>query len=228
MLNKIGENIWTVEGDAVPFFGLPYTTRMTLIRLASGDLWVHSPLKISEDLMREMLSLGKVKYIVSPNKLHHLFIPDWIRAFPEAICYAPPGLVKKRSDIKFGKELGMLPEAQWSNEINQTIFKGSPAMQEVVFFHSRSKTLILADLIENFKPDSFNSWQRILARMTGILSPDGKTPVDWRLSFTFGKKEARKSLSIIMGWEPDIIVISHGECILENGVAFLKKSFLWL
>jgi hypothetical protein len=135
---------------------------------------------------------------------------------------------QKRSDIKFGKELGNRPEAEWSNEINQTIFKGSPAMQEVVFFHTRSRTLILADLIENFKPDSFNWWQRILARMTGILSPHGKTPVDWRLSFTFGKKEARKSLSIIMGWEPDIIVISHGECILDNGVPFLKKSFLWL
>ena len=68
----------------------------------------------------------------------------------------------------------------------------------------------------------------MLARFTGILSPQGKTPVDWRLSFTFGKKETRKSLSIIMGWKPDNIVISHGECIWENGVEFLKKSFSWV
>ena len=129
------------------------------------------------------------------------------------MCYAPPGLVKKRRDIKFSKELGMLPEVEWSNEIRQTIFKGSPAMQEVVFFHTSSKTLILTDLIENFKPGAFNWWQRILAGLTGILSPHGKTPVDWRLSFAFGKKAAKKSLSIMMAWEPDVIVISHGECM---------------
>ena len=207
---------------------MPYTTRMTLIKLASGDIWVHSPLNISQNLIKEVSALGKVKYLVSPNKLHHLFIADWIKAFPEAICYASPGLVKKRRDITFDKELGMHPEAEWSTEINQTIFKGSPALQEVVFSHSRSKTLILADLIEYFKPDSFNWWQRILARVTGILSPHGKTPIDWRLSFIGGINEARKSLSIILSWEPDVIVVSHGECILGNGVRFLQKSFLWL
>ena len=228
VLNKIGENIWTVEGDAVSFFGMPYTTRMTLIKLTTGDIWVHSPLNISQNLIKEVSALGKVKYLVSPNKLHHIFIADWMRAFPKAICYAPPGLVKKRRDITFDKELGMLPEAQWSTEIKQTIFKGSPAMQEVVFFHTSSKTLILADLIENFNPNSFNWWQRILARMTGILAPHGKTPIDWRLSFICGVNEARKSLSIILSWEPDVIVISHGECILGNGVRFLQKSFLWL
>jgi len=228
VLNKVAENIWVVDGDAVSFFGMPYTTRMTVIRLSSGELWIHSPLKISNNLIEEILALGEVKYLISPNKLHHLFIPDWMVKFPEAVCYASPGLEKKRNDIAFSKELGMLPEDEWSKEINQTIFKGSPAMQEVVFFHYSSKTLILTDLIENFTPDSFNWWQRTLARFAGIVSPHGKTPVDWRLSFAFGKKEAKKSLSIIMGWKSENIVISHGECIFGNGFEFLKKSFSWV
>ena len=112
VLNNIGENIWTVEGEAVLFFGMPYTTIMTLIKMASGDIWIHSSLKLSQDLIREVSARGNVKYLVSPNKLHHLFIADWIKAFPEAICYASPGLVKKRRDITFDKELGMHPEAE--------------------------------------------------------------------------------------------------------------------
>jgi hypothetical protein len=228
MLKNISESIWIVDGDAVPFFGMPYTTRMTVVRLQNGALWIHSPLKISNTLIEDISILGEVKYLISPNKLHHLFLVDWIQKFPHAVCYSSPGLAKKRPDINFSEILGMKPEEEWEEEIDQTIFKGSFVMEEVVFFHQSSNTLILTDLIENFKPESFNSWQRILAKLTGILSPNGKTPIDWRLSFIFGKKEAATSLAILMGWEPENIIVSHGECIFGDGLEFLKKSFLWV
>ncbi len=228
MLNKISENIWTVDGDAVSFFGMPYTTRMTLVRLQNGMLWLHSPIKISDKLLAEVSSLGNVKYLVSPNKLHHLFLDDWLQQFPNANCYAPPGLEKKRPDINYTRTLGMQSESEWVDEIDQTIFKGSFIMEEVVFFHLESKTLILTDLIENFKPESFNWWQKILAKFTGILSPNGKTPVDWRISFILGKQEAKKSFIRLMEWAPENIVVSHGECIYGSGFEFLKKSFSWI
>jgi len=136
-----------------------------------------------------------------------------MQKFPNAICYSSPGLAKKRPDINFSKNLEMQAEDEWAEEIDQTLFKGSFVMQEVVFFHRSSKTLILTDLIENFKPESFNLWQRTLAKLTGILSPNGKIPIDWRVSFIFGKKEARKSLSILMDWQPKNIIVSHGECV---------------
>jgi hypothetical protein len=228
MLKNISKNIWIIDGDAVPFFGMPYTTRTTIIRLSNGDLWIHSPLKISINLIEQITELGNVKYLIAPNKLHHLFLADWMQKFPDAICYAPPGLSKKRPDITFSKDLGMQPEKEWKEEIDQTIFKGSPAMEEVVFFHRGSNTLILTDLIENFKPESFNWWQRILAKFTGILSPHGKTPIDWRLTFVFGKKKAKQSLSILMAWKPENIIVSHGECIFGNGLGFMRKSFSWI
>lgn len=228
MLNKISDNIWTVDGDAVPFFGLPYSTRMTVIRLQNGDLWVHSPLKISNVNIGEIKALGSVKYLVSPNKLHHLFMSEWISSFSDVLSYAPPGLSKKRPDINFTIELGMAPEKNWAKEIKQTIFKGSCVMEEVVFFHEESKTLILADLIENFAPTTFSAWQRVIAKAAGIISPHGKTPIDWRLSFIGGKKEARQSLDTIISWQPENIIISHGECVFGGGVDFLKKSFSWV
>ncbi len=60
MLNKISDNIWTID-DVIPFFGMPYTTRMTLVKLQNGMLWVHSLLKISDKLLVEVSALGEVK-----------------------------------------------------------------------------------------------------------------------------------------------------------------------
>ncbi len=227
-LKEIDKNIWIYDGSTVNFYGLPYSTRMTVIRLSNGNLWIHSPEKLNEELKEELGNLGKVEHLISPNKLHHLFLPEWISAYPDAKCYASPGLIEKRQDIKFTKELSNMSEKEWVDEIEQAVFQGSPLMEEVVFFHISSKTLILTDLIENFKPTAFNWWQKPIARFTGILSPNGKTPIDWRISFLFGKAKARIALDIMLGWRPKNIVISHGECIIDNGFEFLNKSFKWV
>lgn len=227
-LKEIDKNIWIYDGSTVNFYGLPYSTRMTVIRLSNGNLWIHSPEKLNEELKEELGNLGKVEHLISPNKLHHLFLPEWISAYPDAKSYASPGLIEKRQDIKFTKELSNMSEKEWVDEIEQTVFQGSPLMEEVVFFHISSKTLILTDLIENFNPTAFNWWQKPIAWFTGILSPNGKTPIDWRISFLFGKAKARIALDIMLGWRPKNIVISHGECIIDNGFEFLNKSFKWV
>lgn len=226
---QVGNEIWRYDGSAVRFYGFPYPTRMIVIKLSNGDLWVHSPTKANKDLKQELADLGKVKHLVAPNKLHHLFLPEWIHAYPDAITYAAPGLANKRKDIQFNMALSDKPEASWADEIDQTIFKGSPAMEEVIFFHKPSSTLILTDLIENFNPDTLNQWQAMLAWFAGILSPNGKTPLDWRLTFFFGsKKQAIASLDQLLAWKPDNVVMSHGECIIGGGVEFLLSSFNWL
>ncbi len=228
MLNRIAENIWTADGGIVTFFSFPFSTRMTVVHLAEDRLWIHSPVQGDQALFSEVASLGQVCYLISPNKLHHLFLADWAEKFPTARCYAAPGIIKKRPDINFYKELGMDAEKEWAEEIDQTIFRGSPVLKEVVFFHKSSKTLILTDLIENIDPRSLNPRQRLAAKMAGILSPNGRTPIDWRLTMMFGKKEARDSFAIIDRWQPENVVLSHGECRLGGGQQFVRESFSWL
>jgi hypothetical protein len=36
--------------------------------------------------------IGPVAYIVPPNKLHHLFLPEWTNQWPYALLYAPRAL----------------------------------------------------------------------------------------------------------------------------------------
>ena len=101
-------------------------------------------------------------------------------------------------------------------------------MDEVVFFHKTSQTLILADLIENFEANWFKGWKGALAKLAGIVAPHGKAPIDFRLSFFGNKKVAREKLSRMTAWQPQNIIIAHGLCFKNNGIAELKRAFGWL
>ncbi|QSX38612.1 DUF4336 domain-containing protein [Shewanella sedimentimangrovi] len=233
-MKPFGENIWLFDGPSVPFFGLPYSTRMTVVRLNDDELWVHSPIALTPELQQQVSGLGTVTYLIAPNKLHYLFLAQWQAAFPESRLYVAPGVEHKLTRLQpppvICQQLAEMESATspWTGDIEQLIFSGSSVMQEAVFFHHPSKTLILTDLIENFPPEHFKSWQRPLARITGILAPNGRTPLDWRLSFSTRKAEARDCLGQMLAWAPEKIVLAHGLCIEKDGSHFLRRSFDWL
>ena len=228
VLEQFAQDIWVANGPPVNFYGMDYPIRMTIIKLVNGDLFVHSPISPTPEILQEVVSLGEVKFIISPNKIHHIFLGDWADIFPESFVYASPGLLNKRPELSFDGELGDVPETDWSDEIDQLIFSGSRVMDEVVFFHKASKTLILADLIENFEKHWFKGWRGILAKFAGIVAPNGKTPIDYRLSFFGNKKIAREKLGRILKWHPENIIIAHGICFKGNAMAELKRAFGWL
>ncbi|MGY4879128.1 DUF4336 domain-containing protein [Vreelandella aquamarina] len=227
-MEKLAHEIWIFDGSSVNFLGLPFSTRMTVVRLLNGELWVHSPIQLSEKIREQIAALGQVKYLIAPNHLHHLFLPEWIAAYPNAETYGTDEVIKKRSDISFTESLNNQRSWAWSLEIEQELFSGSPLMEECVFYHKRSKTLVVADLIENFSGQNFNYWQRMVAKGVGILAPNGKMPLDWRLSFIFGRSDARRHLNRLLAWKPQILVMSHGEIVKENTDEFLARSFEWL
>tara|TARA_B100000700_G_scaffold123586_1_gene138319 strand:- start:27021 stop:27716 length:696 start_codon:yes stop_codon:yes gene_type:complete len=227
-MRYIAENIWVFDGEAVKFYSLPYTTRMTVIALSSGDLWVHSSIKLEPAIQAEVEALGRVKYIIAPNRLHHLFIEQWQQAYPEALVYGTEELINKRSDLSFDGTLDNATVSPWEQEIDQLLVTGSPAMQECVFFHKPSSILIITDLIENFSPDAFPFFKRQVARLSGILAPNGKTPIDWRYSFYLNKGEIRRHIETVLSWKPEKIILAHGLIIEENAEDFLRQSFNWL
>ncbi len=227
-MKKLAHEIWIFDGESVQFLGLPFSTRMTVVRLSTGELWIHSPIKLSESITEKIDSLGPVKYLIAPNHLHHLFLSEWIAVYQNAEVYGTNEVIKKRSDISFHGSLNHPKSYAWGPDIEQELFSGSPLMEECVFYHSASSALIVADLIENFSGKNFNYWQRVVAKGVGILAPNGKMPLDWRLSFMFGKADARKHLYRLLGWNPKILVMAHGRIVTENTERFLQQSFKWL
>jgi hypothetical protein len=230
-LEAIGESIWLAEGEIVSFYGFPYPTRSIIVRLHGGQLWVWSPIALTAPLRAEIEALGTVAHLVSPNKLHHLYLKDWKDVYPQATLWGPSSTIKKRKDLQFGPPLRNEAPAEWGGAIDQAWFRGSPAMDEIVFFHAPSSTAILADLSENFS-DGFlrrqwSWWQRLLARFDGITEGQGFAPLEWRLSF-FNRAPARAALRKMLGWQPRQVVMAHGEWQRENGSAYLERVFRWL
>ena len=230
-LNSIGESIWLIEGEIVNFYGFPYPTRCIVIKLHNDDLWVWSPTTLTEQLINEVNTLGRVAHLVSPNKIHNLYLKDWKDAYPDALLWGPDSTIRKRPDLSFQTPLTEHSPSQWRDEIDQIWFRGSPAMDEIVFFHHLSSTAILADLSENFSAeflrDHWSPWKRTIARLWKIVEGYGYAPLEWRLSW-FNRSPARAALKKLLGLNPTRIIMAHGVWQQDNGREYLKKAFAWL
>ena len=226
VLRAFAPRLWVGDGPVVSFFAFPYPTRMAVIELSDG-LFVWSPVALTPPLRRDVDALGEVRWLVAPNKLHHLFLPAWKAAFPQARLYAAPGLIRKRKDIAFDAELGDAPEADWTADIDQVMMRGSFYLTEVVFFHRATGTALFADLIQNFSRDWFKGWRGVVARAGGIVAPRSMAPSDLRTSFIH-RTVARAALARILAWPIERVLIAHGDCAMADGAAFVRRSFAWL
>lgn len=234
-LKPVAPGLWLVDGPIVRMAALggsaPFPTRMTVARLIDGGLWCHSPVAPDAALFAAIDALGPVRHLVSPNKLHYAHIAAWKRRYPDAVAWASPGVRERAASQKieaaFDADLGDVPEAAWAADLDQLHFRGSRAIEEVVFLHRASATLVFADLIENFEPAKLGTVMRWIARLGGVLDPDGKTPLDMRFTFR-DRTSARACLQRIMGWQPQRVILAHGRCYLENAEAELRRAFRWL
>jgi hypothetical protein len=227
MLEEIGPSLYVADGPVVSFYGFPYPTRMAVVRLSDGSAWVWSPVALSDELFNSVDAIGPVRHIVSPNKIHHLFLAEWGERWPEARVYAPPGLAQKRPDLRFDAELGDDPDPAWKADIDQVIFRGSLAMQEVAFFHHASRTAIICDLIQRHPEATMTGWKGMLMRLDGLVGEHGSTPREWRASF-LRRGKARAAREKVLGWKPERLLIAHGECAQTGATSIIDKALGWM
>lgn len=184
-LKPVDDDIWIIDGPIVTMdMGIvqtPFPTRMTIVRFEDGQLWCHSPIALTPALKAKVDSLGKVAHLISPNKIHYAYIQDWVEAYSDAIAWASPGVrtraAQQSISVVFHADLAEAAPSDWSATIDQHIFRGSRYIDEVVFSHRPSKTLIVTDLIENFEFSKVNSLLfKSLIKLAGNADPDGKTP----------------------------------------------------
>lgn len=230
MIEQIHDALWVVEGENVSFFGLPYPTRSVIARLENGDLWVWSPIKLTANLRDEVDRLGPVRHLVSPNKLHHLYLREWKTAYPGASLWGPQSTIRKCAGLSFRAALQGSPPPEWLPDIDQAWFRGSFAMDEIVFLHRPSATAIVADLIQAFSDrflrEHWGLW-RFLARLDGLTQDQACAPFEWRLSF-LNRTPARRARDKVLSWNCRRVIMAHGEWARADGHKFLEKSFRWL
>lgn len=227
----VAENIWVVDGPSIRFYGMPFSTRATIVRLADGGLWVHSPTALEGGLAEAVAALGPVRHLIAPNWIHYAYIADWQARFPEAEAWAAPGVAERARSrgmaLAFDHDLEQEPPPQWAGEIDQMIVRGSKLHREAVFFHRASKTLILTDLIENFEPRNLGFWFRIATRLAGNQDPKGGMPRDMRASFR-DRDALRQDVTRMIAWAPERVILAHGRWYRENGTKELARAFSWV
>ena len=198
---------------------------MTVIRLASGDLLLHSPLRLDPDLRRQLDAIGPVRFAVAPNRVHHLYAGEVAQVYPGARLWVAPGLARKRPDLRFEGELGDEAPPEWRGQVDQTFFRGRPYENEVVFCHRASRTLIICDLAFNFGPATATPTRLLmqLLRSYGRFGPSTLDPLLIR-----DRAAARQSLERILGWDFDRVIVAHGDVLERGGREGLRSGYHWL
>lgn len=129
----------------------------------------------------ELAKLGRVEYIILPTAHHLSAVRDYLEFYPGARCFATQETLRFMRELKTdpneGKwlkteseleaepvfnelELNRIsilnqktPPSTWEGELSHVIFDGIEP-NEIVLFHPKSKTLLLADLLDNTRRDS--------------------------------------------------------------------------
>lgn len=228
-LKPVATGLWLIDGPAVHARGFPFSTRATVVRLGNGDLWIHSPTRLTDALRTELKAIGPVRHLIAPNQAHHAFVSDWQTAYPEATFWAAPEVAaraaKTGTEIPPGQPLQPdRAETPWEGQLRQLIVRGSERHREAVFFHDATRTLILTDLIAAFETAKLPTHCRPLVWLTGVDHPDGRMPP--RIRRTFRDKDAMaEDIETLLAWGPRRIILAHGHWYDANGTAELERAF---
>ncbi|MBL4685546.1 MAG: DUF4336 domain-containing protein [Nannocystaceae bacterium] len=221
-LQQHDDGLWS-ESVPLSFLGLHVGTRMTVVRLPSGALWVHSPVPLTPELHDELRQLGPVAHVVAPNLYHHMSAGPTAEAFADCRLYARPKLRTKCKDLKIDVDLDEAAAEQFEGVIDAVHIAGT-MLDEVVFVHRPSRTLISADLIENFKT-SPHFFTRQYLKVSGI---HGKPGVSRMMRPMFRKRSlAREAIDRLMTLDFDRIVVAHGD-IMHGGPDAVRDAYAWL
>ena len=226
-LEAFAPEIWIASGPTVTAAGFHYPTRMAVIRLAGGALFVWSPVALSDALRAAVDELGEVRHLIAPNSLHHTFLAEWRGAYPDARLHAPPGLGRRRKDLAFDSNLEDAPAEAWAGEIDQVVVRGNLITTEVVFFHRGSGTVLFTDLIQQFSPAWFSGWRALVARLDLMTGPQPQVSRKFRIAFV-GRRRARAALRRILAWPAERVLMAHAPPVTSGGRAFIARAFGWL
>ena len=217
-LSQLDDDLWVV-GAPLRFLGLELGTRMTVVRIGE-DLLLHSPVPPDDALRGELEALGRVRWVIGPNKFHHLYLAPWVEAGGEA--WGVAGLRNKRTDLTFAGTV--TADAPWTDALPTRVLEGIPFTGEAVFLHPASRTLIVTDLAFNIQPDApwlTRAGMRLAGGYPGVCcSLLEKLVVD--------RDVMRPELSRVLSWDFDRVILSHGAVVETDGRERLREAYRWL
>lgn len=214
--------LWSYEREIVLAGWLPFPARMLVVQATSGEVAIISPLSVEESAWRSVESIGAVQLLVAPSLVHYLYLPAASRMFPRAVVWAPKGIERKVGSLVYQPlpNAGALPFGKGELEVLRV--EGVPYVEEHVFFHWPSRTLLLTDLLFHVRRAS--SWRtRCWLRLMGSYGEPRLGRI-WRFLVRDRARFAR-SLKRVLDWPFEQVLLAHGEPLYSD--AHLQLARAW-
>lgn len=217
-MTPLAENLW-IQSYHLPLLGTEQGRVVTVIRLRSGQLVIHSTAPFSADDIREIKSLGEPGWLVEAMLFHDTFAKEGRAAFP-AIPYLAPDQFAEAAKVD---SRPILPApAEWQGELEVLRLEGAPKLDEHVFFHTPSRTLIVADFVFNFDCQG-SAWERFFHRWAIGLKHEPNMSRVFR-AFVSDRAAFKKSIAQVMAWDFDRVIVGHKEVIPSAGKVKLQRA----
>jgi hypothetical protein len=223
-LVRFADGVWLCT-TPVGFLGLRLTVTMTVLRLPDGGLLLYSPVKLTPDRRAAVEALGPVAHLYVPNLVHHSWIGDWAAAFPAARLHAPPGLGKKRRELRIDRVQGEAPEPAFAGCIDELRVEGC-RLGETALLYRPARTLVVADLVHNVGRPA-HGWTATYSRMMGFYD---RVALSRALRWTAfsDRGAARRSLDELLAHPFERLVVGHGLPVADHGPEAMTAAYAWL
>lgn len=226
MFRLLGANIWDHE-IPIRFGGIPLWHRMTVIPLTNGGLLLHSPTRLDPASQEQFQKLGPIVAIVAPSWWHDLYLREYLNAYPDARLYGAPTLLRWNRSLRSAEFLRDWEPSLWKGEIDQIHVQGIGLfLDEIVFYHRPSRSLIVADLLFNLSEK--DAWiTRALGSLVIGPFPGCRFARLYRLAVT-DRQRMRSAVERILDWNFEQIIVGHGAVVDKNGKEVFRREFRWL
>ncbi|WP_076415590.1 DUF4336 domain-containing protein [Shewanella sp. UCD-KL12] len=223
-LTQLGEDIWAYE-DSMPLGGIQLRLRMTVVKLSCGGLWLHSPIKLTAELQSAIDNLGQVRFLVGPSNGHNIWLNEWKKAYPEAKMYVSAGIPKKIAISNY-QLLDEHFDNIWSDDFERQYMPGVGFFNESVFYHKKSKSLLVTDLIQNHSDACPSGFAGVMTKC--VFRPLGFKDLciapPLKMGFTIKDKPGfTQFIRNIKAWGFDKIVVTHGDVISHDAKAVFER-----
>jgi hypothetical protein len=218
-LQHIDTNLWLMDYP-LKTLGINLHRVVTIIRLASGKLIIHSTAPFSSSEADEIRELGQPEWLVDVLLRHDTFAAEGHAAFPGASYLAPEGFSR---DLSFPTGSLLSVPAEWAGEVEVLAIEGAPSFGEIVMLHQPSKTLIVGDLIVNFSGEQ-GLWAKFLSKAASVggryepgMTKPFKSAIQDQAAFS-------ASVHRVLEWDFDRIIVGHGSLLPTGGKQKLRNA----
>jgi len=223
-LAAFADGVW-IDSEPVRFLGMRLTATMAVIRMSDRSLLLYSPVAMTPDRRDAVEALGPVGHLYAPNLFHHLWIGEWAAAFPSARLHAPSGLAKKRRDLRIDRVHGSAPDPAFAEVVDEVQVEGF-RLEESAIVHRPSRTLIVADLVQNVgQPE--HGWTKFYTRTMGFYDRVALSRVIRWTAFP-DRAAARRCLDELLALPFESLIMGHGKPLTAGAREAFAAAYTWL